>query len=210
MKIKIALLYFLFVGILQETFAQGIVQELTLDQKLNDIRFLFDELEKSYPYFEINKRVTGTDWLSNQKEYLKRIEETKTDKAFFVALTSILNDLNNGHTDTYPTIIYDYFYQAYSQILEEDDSYIPYVEELERTDSLRCTYWARINEEIRSETTESSEESQNVSEPMISLPNLSYAFNDSISVAILSIRSFSYDLIDEDAPHFGRFFFTSV
>lgn len=200
-------LFNIFIALLFIQFSFGQVNhlnQLTTEEKISDFNYLFEEFKASYPYFDINKRLNKTDWLSNKKKYLKKIKKTKTDKDFFVVITAILNDLNNNHTDTYPTLIYDYFYKAYKEASKHDSDYIPYVKELEKTDTIRCKYWKSINSEILSELTHSNlKKKENTKN---NLPNITTKFNDSVSTAIISIKSFSYDFMDSDRKILKDFF----
>tara|TARA_R110002033_G_scaffold1389_1_gene12255 strand:- start:2177 stop:3433 length:1257 start_codon:yes stop_codon:yes gene_type:complete len=175
---------------------------LSTEEKLVDFNYLYDEFEKSYPYFDINKRMNQVDWLSKKEEFLQVIKETKNDKDFFIALSSILNALNNDHTDTYPTVIYDYFYKAYKGASDQDSSYLPYLQELEKTDTIRTKYWREINSAILSElkVTDNNESSPETYE------NIEIDFKDSLSVALIHVKSFSYDYVEDDFEKLKRFF----
>lgn len=175
---------------------------LSTEEKLADFNYLYNEFEKSYPYFEINKRMNQIDWLSNKKKYVQKIKETKNDKEFFLALTSIINSLNNDHTDTYPTVIYEYFFNAYKGASEQDSSYLPYVQELEKTDTIRTKYWKEINSAILSEL-ESSDSNESSTE---TFENIEVNFKDSLSVALIHIKSFSYDYVEKDSEKLKSFF----
>lgn len=72
---------------------------LSTKEKVEDFNYMFDVIEKSYPFLEVNKRINNLDWKSNKDAYLKRIESTKTDDDFIKEISLILNDLNNGHTE---------------------------------------------------------------------------------------------------------------
>ena len=175
---------------------------LSTGEKLADFSYLYDEFEKSYPYFDINKRMNQLDWLSKKDEYSQKIEETKNDKDFFIALTSILDSLNNDHTDTYPTVIYKYFYNAYKGASDQDSSYLPYVQELEKTDTIRTKYWAGINNTILNEL-KASNDSKSSTE---TFENIEIDFKDSLSVALIHIKSFSSDYVESDSKKLKNFF----
>lgn len=185
----------------------AITQTLTTEEKLNDFKYMYAELEKSYPYFEVNKRMNDIDWLSKKKEYLQKIRKTKTDKEFFIEITSILNDLNNDHTDTYPTVIYKYFYEVYKGASIQDSSYLRYVEELEKTDTIKTKYWAEINNAIYKE--QNASKTKGVSNQVVDQQvndNIVVDFKDSLSVAVIHIQSFNYDYIERDSQILKQFF----
>jgi C-terminal processing protease CtpA/Prc len=202
MKNNITLL-FITLLFLKNAFSQTLTQE----EKVSDFNYLYTELEKSYPYFDVNKRMNNIDWLSKKNEYAQKIRESVTDKEFFITVTSILNDLNNDHTDTYPTVIYNYFYKGYKGASIQNSSYLPYVQELEKTDTIRTKYWAEINNTIfnaqnASKNTEviSREADHQISE------NIVVDFKDSLSLALIRIKSFSYDFVESDSQILKEFF----
>ncbi len=169
---------------------------LTQKEKLSDFEYLYKELEQSYPYFNINMRMNNIGWLAQKETYLKKIRDTKNDKEFYIAINDILGDLNNGHTDTYPTEIYDYFYKVYKAASQNNPSLIPYLKELEKTNSEKCNYWKALWNEYLSEKKSNSNVSNNSSN--VESENISTTFIDSLSVGVLSVRSFSYDLMGND------------
>lgn len=77
---------------------QSFEKNLTQDEKIEDFLYMYDVIEKSYPYLELNKRVNNIDWLANKENYLARIKNTKNDAKFIKELNNILTDLNNKHT----------------------------------------------------------------------------------------------------------------
>lgn len=174
-------------------------KQLSEQEKTADFDYLHNELRESYPYFGINKRSHDTDWLANKQDYVDAIKGTKNDKEFFKVLNGILNDLNNGHTDAYPTIIYEYFCDAYNQGVAQDPIYSLYVKELEKTDAARSKYWEEINLELffperKNDSDETTEEADSI------VPeNIEALFLDSSSTAVIHVKSFSYDYVENDA-----------
>lgn len=76
--------------------------ELDSEDYIEDFNFVYETLKTHYPFFEINKRKNGVDWLSNKKSYEKYISKSKNDKDFFNRMNDILSDLNNAHTNLVP------------------------------------------------------------------------------------------------------------
>ncbi|MFL0251327.1 S41 family peptidase [Clostridium neuense] len=72
--------------------------QLTQEQKLKDFDYMYKILKDNYPYFEVNKRLNGVDWLANKNKYIAQIKATKSDEAYYETLKSILHQLNNGYT----------------------------------------------------------------------------------------------------------------
>ncbi|NRB60044.1 MAG: hypothetical protein HRU50_08945 [Winogradskyella sp.] len=171
------------------------IQELSINEKIADFNYLFTELGNTYPYFGVNKRNHGIDWLAKRSEFLDKIKQTKNDEEFIRVLEDILNQLNNGHTDLLPTTYYKYFYDGYKNMLVHRPQLKAYVTELEKTTFDQVEYWTQLLESAKSE---SSNAESNESHSLVSDENLSYSYNDSLSIAFIKVRSFSYDLIEND------------
>ncbi|WP_420573459.1 S41 family peptidase [Kordia sp.] len=181
---------------------------LTTEEKIADFEYLYQELKASYPYFGINKRAFKTDWLAKKSEYIETIKKTKNDTEFFKFFSDMMNDLNNGHTDAYPTIIYSYFYDAYKQGASQDSTYSIYVKELEKTNAKRSKYWKDINHKLFFADENDEETDGNSSETTTNetLQNVDMKFIDSLSTAVIHVKSFSYDLMEQDADTLAYFF----
>lgn len=188
--------------------SQNAFKPLLEEEKINDFLFLYEELKATYPYFEINKRVNKVDWLSNKESYIEKIKSSKTDLEYYNTIVSILNDLNNGHTDTYPTIIYDYCYDGYRGLEKTYPAIKPYVVELEKSSKERALYWKQLVESTsknNNDTKTEIEEDVN----LIEVSNVEIQFNELESIAYIKIKSFSYDLIENDKDKLKRFFVKS-
>ena len=70
------------------------LQPLTNEQKIQDFEFLYKTVVENYPFLEVNKRITGVDWVANKELYLERIQKAH----FETVLGAIIGDLNNDHT----------------------------------------------------------------------------------------------------------------
>lgn len=90
--------------------------QLTQKEKLDDFEYMYKILKENYPYFEVNKRLNGIDWLSKKNEYISKIKSTKNDNSFFNTLNDILAELHNGHADMIDKNFYSYTKSA----LEKD------------------------------------------------------------------------------------------
>jgi hypothetical protein len=90
--------------------------QLTEKEKLDDFEYMYTILRENYPFFEVNKRVSGVDWLNKKDEYIDKIKSTKDHEAFYKALGSILGELHNGdHASILNSKSYFYFRDLYSQ-----------------------------------------------------------------------------------------------
>lgn len=78
--------------------ANEVIEELTIEDKLEDFDVLYSTLKNSFPYFEIIEERVGYNWLDNRKEYEKRIRETKDNLEYFKVLKEIVNEVQNKDT----------------------------------------------------------------------------------------------------------------
>jgi len=84
-----------------------IVTQLTTEQKLEDFNYLYETMEQNYPFFEVKKRMLGYDWLSNKKEFERRIKDTSNDKEFYAEINNIISLAQNAHTHILSGVFYD-------------------------------------------------------------------------------------------------------
>ncbi len=78
----------------------------TSNEKMRDFKQIYELLEESYPFFEVNKRINDLDWFANERIYRRILKNTSNDAEYLVALDMILGDLNDYNTfamdgDTY-------------------------------------------------------------------------------------------------------------
>ena len=90
----------------------GIVEaKITTKEKLKDFEYVYDTLEKHYPFFKVNERLNGVDWLGNKRKYKRMIRNTKNDAEFYLAMDKILGDLNDNHTNIFDGEDFKYYYK---------------------------------------------------------------------------------------------------
>lgn len=88
---------------------------LTAEQRLEDFDYMWKIMEENYPFFEVNKRLNGEDWLANKEEYRNKIAAVKTDDEFLRRMRFVLSKLNNGHTNFISKEEFPWFLQAYGR-----------------------------------------------------------------------------------------------
>ena len=71
---------------------------LSKEDYIEDFNFAYNTLKEHYPFFEVNKKLYGVDWLANKEKYKAYIAESKNDADFFSRMTYVLDKLHNGHT----------------------------------------------------------------------------------------------------------------
>jgi hypothetical protein len=118
-------------------------QDLTTEQKMEDVQYMYDIFENNYPYFGVLQREHGIDWLSTKEKYCDLVSKSKDNVEFITAIKLALDEFHSGHTDYIPTFYRDFFIDAYAE--EKDDpkaglTRLRWRQELEKGDS----YWADL------------------------------------------------------------------
>ncbi len=181
--------------------SQDVIQPLSTEEKLRDFEFLYTEFEQSYPYFGVNKRQYEIDWLGNKQHYADKVRATTNDREYIAAIQEIVFELRNGHTDLYPTIMYDYFYAGYSDIVAEHPQYAPMVAEMERFGAKeKAAYWQGLLNELKG----SDEEEEVSDEQVTQITGISQVVSG--QTLVVNLPSFSYEKIEIDAERLEGFF----
>lgn len=118
-------------------------------EKLQDFDYLYGLLEKKYPYFEANEKLNDEDWLKNKKRYRKLIKNTKSDAEFFIAMQSILGELNDPNTHILSSEDFRRNYKLKLEELKEKDE-LQYLAFYEALTSPFSTYRYQFNGDIDS------------------------------------------------------------
>jgi len=161
--------------------------QLSTKQKVQDFKYLCQTLEENYPFFGAAKRSLKVDWLSKKEDYLARIKATSSDSAYFMTLTSIVNELNCPHLGISPTLSYESYIDVYKRAIIEKPKYGKWIEVLEKSTE-QFSQWQKIwmnatgYFENKSQVTTYSD---------------SLLVNDKI--AIMRIKSFFYDNLANDS-----------
>ncbi|MFC3747505.1 S41 family peptidase [Paenibacillus sp. GCM10012306] len=87
---------------------------LTMKEKLEDFEYMWTIMEENYPFFEVNKRLHGKDWLADKDKYRSQIEATATDEEFYKEMNITLMQLNNGHTGLLDRAFYNQLFSIYT------------------------------------------------------------------------------------------------
>lgn len=86
---------------------------LSKEDYIEDFNFAYNTLKEHYPFFEVNKKLYGIDWLANKEKYEAYIAESKNDADFFTRMTYVLGELHNWHTHLMPTELGIDYYISY-------------------------------------------------------------------------------------------------
>lgn len=168
--------------------------QLLSEQKINDFECLFHQLEKAYPYFDVNKRVNNVDWLANYEEYRERIMSTTNDKEFYLQIDTIVGELNCGHADLLPTEYYSYFHSRYKIASLLMANYKPYVREMNKNQAKKKSkYWKQVIKELYPESKAGGELADECEED-----NISFETFDHEGIAVVRIKTFLYEYIKAD------------
>lgn len=88
---------------------------LSKEDYIEDFNFAYNTLKEHYPFFEVNKKLYGIDWLGNKEKYEAYIAESKNDEDFFTRMNEVLSELNNLHTQLVPSYMgLEYYISFYS------------------------------------------------------------------------------------------------
>lgn len=116
---------------------------LSKDDYIEDFNFAYTTLKEHYPFFEVNKKLYGIDWLANKEKYEAYIAESKNDADFFTRMTYVLAELHNGHTHLMPEDFAMHMYMTYYTF--PNSSWRHYIAEMYEKDNVRRRY--NINNE---------------------------------------------------------------
>jgi len=116
--------------------------QLSMEQKLEDFEYMYKVLEENYPFFEVNKRMNGIDWLANKDIYKNRINMAMTEQEYKDALDWILSDLNNDHTGIIGKPYYNFLRAATEP---EKEKWMPWWEQLNKESAVKRN--ANVNEQ---------------------------------------------------------------
>ena len=94
---------------------------LTTEQKLEDFEYLYNTLQKNYPFFEMGKRKTGFDWLSHKEEFEKKIRETKNNVEFYNEIKRIVTLLQVAHARLTSPELFERFQKAFSEVVKSEE-----------------------------------------------------------------------------------------
>lgn len=87
-----------FTGQTKVDIKRGNITEFTTEEKIEDFETMYNILKENYPYFEVEKRIYGYDWLGKKEDFKKIISNTKNNSEFYNAMYDILISIQNGHT----------------------------------------------------------------------------------------------------------------
>jgi flagellar basal body-associated protein FliL len=109
-------IYFRAAGHVKTEVKPGKLEELTVEQKLEDFDYMYNILKDNHPYFEVESRKTGYNWLNKKEEFQKWILDTENNKEYYSTIERILNLVQNGHTDLIEPNSYDDYLKLYKGI----------------------------------------------------------------------------------------------
>lgn len=112
-----------------QTTEKPVDNHLTAEAVREDFDYLWQILSENYPFFELNKRVNGVDFLAQKELYWQQVSQSKTRDELYEALSQVLKELHNDHTtllskknDSFER---NYYYGLLRPLTEEDKQ-LPY------------------------------------------------------------------------------------
>ncbi|MEQ2128493.1 S41 family peptidase [Caldanaerobacter subterraneus KAk] len=94
---------------------------LTTEQKLEDFEYLYNILQKNYPFFEVGKRKTAFDWLSHKEEFEKRIRETKNNVEFYNEIKRMVTLLQVAHARLITPELFERFQKSSNELIKNEE-----------------------------------------------------------------------------------------
>ncbi len=169
---------------------------LSEKEKLEDFNKMYEVLKENYINFEVNRRVNGIDWPGNYEKYKNAVLETHTDIEFYEVIKDIIGDLNHGHAYVLPFNRYKYFVDIYTQIAENNPFFEAWLEELTNENvKSNIDHWLEITQN-NNDLSNDKNEKQN-SDTVVS-SNIYFKTTPDEKTAVLSIKSFHFELIQKD------------
>lgn len=161
---------------------------------------MYNVLKDNYPFFGVNERLHGVDWLANKEKYRRLITDTATDEEFAEELMYILLQLHNGHTQM--VRLQDYFYMK--GIYETAPYFRPWLEQMQKPAVLK-----RYGQENSGQQTHvggaAAEADSTNTLGEISRVNIRSQILEEGRTAYLGLPSFGMEYIELDEPAIGEF-----
>ncbi|MCL6450573.1 MAG: hypothetical protein K6T75_04670 [Acetobacteraceae bacterium] len=110
------------------------MRELSTQEKLEDLRYLFEVFRDNHPYLALKARVEGSDWLASLPEFEAWVRAAGGNQEFARAMKRIVALVNNGHTAIVGGRQWDYLKGLPR----------PWAREGEKTSRETVDYWFRL------------------------------------------------------------------
>ena len=214
MKIKYPFLLFILFSLCVQCKNNS---RLGTEHKIQDFEFLYKTLDENYPYFDVAKRQTNTDWLSKKKMYLEQIQNTPNDSVYLMTMMSIINELRCPHL--YMPIGTSLMLDVYKRATEEKPKYAKWTEVLEKSKE-QSYHWQKIWEDYTRHSIQTSPKrglseltkwedytrhSIQTSQVQTQVINYSESLLIEDKIAIMQIKSFFYDNLANDSARIISF-----
>lgn len=142
--IAVGSIIYLYKGISAGVSVKGeLLKGMTTEERLEDFDYMYSILKENFPYFEVEKRKTGFDWLAGREDFRNRIKEVKNDSDFYEEIASILRLVQSGHTNLLGPEVYEDYRRLYKGIFNK-----PWSDVLNNEGSVqKYSFWkGKINE----------------------------------------------------------------
>lgn len=105
-------------------------ESLSIEEVQEDFEYLWQLLSENYPFFEVNKRLNGVDFLNNKEKYWASVKQAKTKDELYFAISNMLLDLNNSHVNLFSrdnqSAVRNYFYGVTKLSTADGNAYKKY------------------------------------------------------------------------------------
>ena len=164
---------------------------LTKEQKLQDMAYLYQTLQQNYPYINMLKRMYNVDLEQEYKNAVKEIENSKTDFEFYAIVNRFTNKSNMvGHLSTISPFDYDWFVKSYSDTTGVPEFYWEQMEKIRKVyadEKAKKAYTALKNKMMpltqkNVELQKSQNKKNNVETKIIEKGKIAYIYVDSFDM----------------------------
>ena len=164
---------------------------LTKEQKLQDMAYLYQTLQQNYPYINMLKRMYNVDLEQEYKNAVKEIENSKTDFEFYAIVNRFTNKSNMvGHLSTISPFDYDWFVKSYSDTTGVPEFYWEQMEKIRKVyadEKAKKAYTALKNKMMpltqkNAELQQSQNKKNNVETKIIEKGKIAYIYVDSFDM----------------------------
>jgi len=157
---------------------------LTKEQKLQDMEYLYQTLQQNYPYINMLKRMYNVDLEQEYQKAIKEIENSKTDFEFYTIVNRFTNQSHMvGHLSTISPFDYDWFVKSYSDTTGVPEFYWEQMEKIRKVyadEKAKKAYTALKNKMLpimqKSTTQQNTQKRSNVETKIIEKGKIAYIY----------------------------------
>lgn len=178
-------------------------KELSAEKRMEDFNSLFKTLKQNYPFFKIQERQTGYNWLEHKSEFESMISSAQSPGEFFLAVEKIVEKLNNGHSELLGPFAYQNFNELYTETITDEkfeEKLKPWAKAInnQQTQKLYSAWLDKIkSSQTNKHKTRSVKENSR---------ELKFEIMQENTIAYVKLPSFSQDRVKKDKKELFKFY----